>query len=88
MTGTRHELFSMLAQAAIHHMGVALIPPFLIEEELSSGRLVIPLDHAYLSEKAYYLIIPERKAESATLAEFRDWLLSVAGDYRRAAGLG
>ena len=88
MTGTRHELFSMLAQAAIHHMGVALIPPFLIEEELSSGRLVIPLDHAYLSEKAYYLIIPERKAESATLAEFRDWLLSVAQDYRRAAGLG
>ena len=27
MTGTRHELFSMLAQAAMHHMGVALIPP-------------------------------------------------------------
>ena len=27
MTGTRHELFSMLAQAAMHHMGVALIRP-------------------------------------------------------------
>lgn len=37
MTGPRYELFSMLAQAAIHEMGVALIPPFLIQRELGEG---------------------------------------------------
>lgn len=31
MTGPRYELFSMLAQAAMHDMGIALIPPFLIQ---------------------------------------------------------
>lgn len=34
MTGPRYELFSMLAQAAMHDMGIALIPPFLIQREL------------------------------------------------------
>ena len=88
MTGTRYELFSMLAQAAMQDMGVALIPPFLIREELDSGRLVIPCDHVYLSARAYYLIIPERKAESASLLAFREWLVDAAAQYRAVAGLG
>lgn len=87
LTGTRLELFSMLAQAAMQDMGVALIPPFLIQEELDSGRLVTPCRRGYLSEKAYYLIIPERKAETESLAAFRDWLLGAAAEYRVAAGL-
>jgi len=73
LRGPRYELFSMLAQAAMHGMGVALIPPFLIQRELAEGRLIVPLQHAYLSDKAYYLIVPERKAESAAgLVAFRD----------------
>ncbi|WJN59405.1 LysR family transcriptional regulator [Pseudomonas sp. SO81] len=81
--GPRYELFSMLAQAASHGMGVALIPPFLIQRELAEGRLV-PAHPAALhsSDKAYYLMIPERKAESAALRAFRDWLLQAAGKYR------
>lgn len=82
--GPRYELFSMLAQAAEHAMGVALIPPFLIQRELAEGRLVIARDHACLSDKAYYLMIPERKVESAALIAFRDWLLEQARDYREA----
>jgi LysR family glycine cleavage system transcriptional activator len=87
MTGPRLELFSMLAQAAMHDLGVALIPPFLIQEELDSGRLVAPCAQRYLSERAYYLIIPERKAETGSLSAFRDWLIATATDYRVAAGL-
>ncbi len=87
MRGPRYELFSMLAQAAMHGMGVALIPPLLIQRELAEGRLIVPLQHAYLSDKAYYLIVPERKAESAALRAFRDWLLEQAQAYRREHGL-
>ncbi|MGH8434800.1 MAG: LysR family transcriptional regulator [Pseudomonas sp.] len=88
MTGPRYELFSMLAQAAMHDMGIALIPPFLIQRELAEGRLVVALDHACLSDKAYYLIIPERKVESAALRAFRDWLVEEARHYRSEAGWG
>jgi DNA-binding transcriptional LysR family regulator len=81
MTGPRYELFSMLAQAAMHDMGVALIPPFLIQRELSENRLVVANPHALSSLKAYHLMIPERKVESASLKAFRDWLVHQAETY-------
>lgn len=81
MTGPRYELFSMLAQAAMHDMGIALIPPFLIQRELAEKRLVIANPQALSSIKAYYLMIPERKVESASLRAFRDWLVNQAHSY-------
>lgn len=79
MTGPRLELFSMLAQAAEQQMGVALIPPFLIQRELTEGRLVIAHPHAFRREdQAYHLMIPERRVESSALNAFRDWLLDEA----------
>ncbi|MGN8346519.1 LysR family transcriptional regulator [Pseudomonas sp. SMV71] len=81
LTGPRYELFSMLAQAAMHDMGVALIPPFLIQRELAEKRLVIANRKALSSIKAYYLMIPERKVESASLRAFRDWLIQQASTY-------
>jgi DNA-binding transcriptional LysR family regulator len=84
MAGPRYELFSMLAQAAIHEMGVALSPPFLIRRELAEGRLVVALDQALTDDdRAYYLIVPERKSESAALNAFRDWLVTEAAQYRQ-----
>ncbi|MBV4554050.1 LysR family transcriptional regulator [Pseudomonas sp. SWRI102] len=81
LTGPRYELFSMLAQAAMHDMGIALIPPFLIQRELAEGRLVIANRNGLSSIKAYYLMIPERKVESASLQAFRDWLVQQANNY-------
>ncbi|MBF8678846.1 LysR family transcriptional regulator [Pseudomonas fulva] len=81
MTGPRLELFSMLAQAAMHAMGVALIPPFLIQRELGEGRLVVANRHVLRSDRAYYLMIPERKVESTTLDAFREWLVAQAANF-------
>ncbi|MNN70769.1 DNA-binding transcriptional activator GcvA [compost metagenome] len=60
----------------------------MIERELAEGRLIVPLAHALrLSDKAYYLIVPERKLELAALRAFRDWLTAQARVYRLEAGL-
>ncbi len=84
MTGPRLELFSMLAQAARYEMGIALIPPFLIQRELEEGSLVIALDRTVPNgDRAYYLMVPERKSESAALKAFRDWLLGEAYAYQQ-----
>jgi len=80
--GPRYELFSMLAQAAIHEMGVALIPPFLIQNELEQERLIILNTSSYRSDRAYYLAIPERTTTSQALQSLRDWLLGEAQEYR------
>lgn len=87
MTGPRYELFSMLSQAAMLAMGIALIPPFLIENELKEGWLTVPVRHPFVSDRSYYLIHPERAAESAAFAHFRDWREGEARAYRREAGL-
>jgi DNA-binding transcriptional LysR family regulator len=83
MTGPRYELFSMLSQAAIHGMGIALIPPFLVEDELKAGLLTIPVSHPFVSGNGYYLFYPEGKSESAALKHFRDWLSAEAMVYRQ-----
>jgi DNA-binding transcriptional LysR family regulator len=77
LAGPRFELFSMLVAAAMHGMGVALVPPFLVENELRDGLLVQPTNHALKSDRSYELIYPEGKAESGTLVAFQAWLLSV-----------
>jgi LysR family glycine cleavage system transcriptional activator len=43
--------------------------------------------HRYVSEKAYYLIYPEHKAEGAPLAQFRAWLVREATNYCSETGM-
>jgi transcriptional regulator, lysR family len=68
----------MLAQAAIERLGVALIPPFLIQQELTNGSLISPCPQSMPSSRAYYLIVPEHKAERPALTCFREWLVGEA----------
>lgn len=88
MSGPRYELFSMLAEAAVHGMGIALIPRFLVEDELQRGVLVQLAKRSYLSDRSYYLIYPEQKSENAALTAFRVWLETQARGYREPLGLG
>jgi DNA-binding transcriptional LysR family regulator len=74
LEGQRHELFSMLAVAATHHMGVALIPQKLLEKELRSGDLVIASDIKLKGSRAYYFVYAEQQ-QSPLIAKFVEWLL-------------
>ena len=82
LAGPRMELFSMLGGAAIHGMGVALIPPFLVEDELRRGLLVKASAHTLPSDRSYRLIYPEGKAETPALAAFRAWIVEQAAPGR------
>lgn len=76
--GACFDQFSMLAQAATAGLGAALLPEFLIEDELRSGRLVIVGKHALETDQGYYLAVPEEKTTGARIEGFRNWLLGVA----------
>lgn len=88
LDGPRYELFSMLAQAATLGMGVALIPPLLIEAELASGQLVVACPRALPGERAYYLVQPAQQAPSPALAAFGAWLQTVVGATDPSAAQG
>ena len=75
LSGPRYELFSMTATAAIHGLGVALVPRLLIETELQRGDLVIACDQPLRGERAYYLVTPINDGEPAALILFRQWLV-------------
>lgn len=71
--GQRHELFSMLAVAASHSMGVALIPQMLISKELENAELVIASNKKLTGIRSYYLV---HSSQDSTLIiqKFVDWI--------------
>ena len=74
--GPRFEQFTMVAQAAICDLGVALLPTLLIEEELALGKLVLLFDRPIRSANSYYLVVPESKMSSMLTAAFTQWVVS------------
>ncbi len=84
LEGPRYELFSMLAVAAAQGLGVALIPPMLIEAELARGELVAASAQTHRGERAYYLVAPQQQIPAA-LAAFLPWLQDQASASSRAA---
>ena len=79
-SGPRYELFSMLATAAAHGLGVALMPTMLIEDELARGDLVVACDKPLSGERNYYLVTPEQENDRPLLTVFGAWLKGQAHD--------
>lgn len=85
--GPRYDAFSFMAECAVHRMGIALVPRFLVAAELDEGRLVearLPARKdaasAQRNSTAYYLIYPEQRKANPALELFRQWLVDSALD--------
>ena len=74
LPGTMHDQFSTITQAALHGLGVALMPDYLVDQDIATGRLVPVLGGAIETEGAYYLVWPERQSRDPALMAFRNWL--------------
>ncbi|MDQ1901830.1 LysR family transcriptional regulator [Paracoccus sp. WLY502] len=68
------DQFSMMIQAAISGLGVALLPDYLARQEIAEGHLRPVLRPAVPGRGAYRLVWPRTRAESRPLIHFRDWL--------------
>jgi LysR family glycine cleavage system transcriptional activator len=73
------DQFSTMAQAAAHGLGLALLPTFLIAEDLAAGRLVPAFGTPVPALGSYHLVWPEDRSERAPLASFREWLVRTQG---------
>lgn len=72
--GMLFDQFSTMIQATIHGLGVALLPSYLVTDDLKNGRLVLAWDGPPVSLGDYYLVWPQRQAESEPLKSFLKWL--------------
>jgi DNA-binding transcriptional LysR family regulator len=68
------DQFATLTQGAIHGMGAALIPTFLIARDLAEGRLVPLFGPPVAALGSYYLVWPRATPARAPLRSFHDWL--------------
>jgi DNA-binding transcriptional LysR family regulator len=72
--GMLFDQFATMAQGAVHGLGLALLPTFLITRELAEGRLVPVFGGPIPALGTYYLVWPKDHPPRAPLASFRDWL--------------
>ncbi|MGH6858832.1 MAG: LysR family transcriptional regulator [Phyllobacterium sp.] len=77
--GHRFEHFSMVIEAALAGLGFALVPRYLIEQELASGRLLVVFDKPLQTENSYYLVVPDHKKDNALVQAFLAWIADQVG---------
>lgn len=73
--GSRFSHNEMIINAAVHGIGIAVIPTFYIERELENGLLHMPFGDPIRSDDSYFVVYPERKSHNANIILFRDWLV-------------
>jgi LysR family glycine cleavage system transcriptional activator len=72
--GMMFDQFATLTQGAIHGMGAALIPTFLIQRELTEGRLIPIFGPAIRALGSYFLVWPDTRPDRGPLRSLRLWL--------------
>jgi LysR family glycine cleavage system transcriptional activator len=75
--GPRFEQYSVLIQAAQAGLGLALVPAFLVRDNLAAGTLIEPLTAPIEVDHGHYLCYwPERIETRPALRLFRQWVLA------------
>jgi LysR family glycine cleavage system transcriptional activator len=75
--GMTYQSSAMAYAAAAEGQGLAMAQLFLVEDDLKSGKLAMPFKKTIdMGSYTYYLLTPRHRAETASMQQFRDWLLA------------
>ena len=69
------ETRNFAIQAAVDGVGIAIVDPSLVAEEIRAERLVVPFPQTLADESAYYLVYPEKHVSLPRIQAFQRWLL-------------
>ncbi|WP_072576804.1 LysR substrate-binding domain-containing protein [Suttonella ornithocola] len=73
-SGPRFDTFYACISAAILGCGIALVPKFLVQRELSDGRLIIPWQFVLESNGAYYMLYDSALSGDPKVQAMCDWV--------------
>lgn len=76
--GPRHDQLAMALHAALAGLGVALLPGFMSDDAVATGRLVSLSSRSWQAQRAYHLAVPHSAAPMPAVATFARWLLAIA----------
>lgn len=74
-SGMIFEQFSLVTQACMAGVGMALMPEFLIEPELRNGSL-ISIGDSVKNQGAYYFVQPKDGLPNSVISDFKNWILT------------
>ena len=74
----RFSISSAAIDAAINSRGLVLAQMAMIESDLKSGRLVVPVDDRVKLSESYFLAWGPGTVQKAYAAEFRSWILQLS----------
>lgn len=76
----------LAVEAALGGIGIAVLDPIYVLEELASGRLIEPFKKRVKTGRGYFLISRSNPPLAEHHQQFRDWLFSVMNAAERMAG--
>lgn len=80
LPGASFDQFQALLQAALHGLGVALLPDDLTQAERANGTLIPACDAVPMALGTYHLVWPRHRPAPPALIAFRDWLATQADE--------
>lgn len=84
--GHMYQNYAMIAQAAVAAVGIALLPRYLIDDEVAANRLEIVGNEFASLTTSYHLILPETRASSPAIQAFAKWLIAEAQAFKATNG--
>jgi LysR family glycine cleavage system transcriptional activator len=76
LIGLSFQDFYISIAACIAGSGIAMVPLFLVREELESGVLIQLLDSVINPDRRYQLVIPAFKSTNPSVLALQEWLLN------------
>ncbi|KFX69077.1 LysR family transcriptional regulator [Pseudomonas taeanensis MS-3] len=73
LPGQRLEHFQFVLDAALHGLGVTVLPHFFVAKDVAEGRLVVACQEPLICG-GYYVVMP-RHSRDPKINRFADWLL-------------
>lgn len=72
------EQFLLVIRAAVAGLGAALVPDFLVRDELAAGELIRLPGGEMATDGGYHLVYPADREGYGPMVAFREWLLAAA----------
>ncbi len=76
--GHRFDQFTMIVEAASAGLGMALLPLYLIGQELEAGQLRVVIDVPLPTENGYHFIMPNGKLDHPAANQLYRWIVEQA----------
>lgn len=81
LSSQQYEHFQFLLDAALHGLGITVLPGYLIQIELDSGRLVKASETPMITD-SYYIAIRKDARDNVNCQRFKTWLLETVKDLK------